>query len=131
VIQSHLLPIFIGWLAASLALIAEHIALLRQPWQLTPPATYIVGVLTILGGCAIWALIEPASVEPLLALLAFAVISMGSGAWVLLLYWLDERSARARTQAARTAEIVGAAKGLTQEIIDRGSRGKDPSRHDN
>lgn len=125
---SHLLPIAIGWLASSLALIAEHIALARAPWRLQPPATYTVGVLTLLGGGLVWALLEHAPVEPLVALVAFAAIAMGSGTWVLLLYWWDERSARQQA-VHRARELEDVARGLTAALRDE--RGQNHSQHHN
>lgn len=104
----------LGWLVASLALIAEHLALWDQPWRLSEPVNYIVGVLTILGGCAVWAWRQAQSgpIDPWLALIAFGLIAVGSGGWIVLAYGLRGRLTLIRARETRVqqrkAEIVGA-----------------------
>ena len=103
----------LGWIVASLALALEHIALWEQPWRLAEPVNYIVGVLTILAGCAVWAWrqAQVEDVSPWLALIAFGLIA-SSGGWVILGYGLRGRLAirKKNTEAVQTkrAAIAGA-----------------------
>ena len=123
----HLLPMFAGWAVTALALWIEHVLLLHQPWRLRPPATYRVGVLTILAGYCLWAGLEAlqtSTIEPWLAVAALVVIGPGAGAIVELLYWWDERHAR-QEATRRTHELAADAEGLIDGL--RGSN--DPRRH--
>lgn len=83
----------LGWLVSSLALVLEHVYCWNQPWRLSEPWNYAVGVLTILGGCAVWAWRQSGTVEPWLACIAFSIIAVGSGAWVVLAYAIRGRLA--------------------------------------
>lgn len=123
---------FVGWLVTLLALWVEHIALTHEPWRLGPPATYRVGVLTILGGYCLWAGLETRQttvVEPWLAVLALIVIGPGAGVIVEVLYWYDgrrraQRTARAAADLADDIadDIKGAIRGLRRGTDDPQSR---------
>src|SRR6185369_5240235 len=100
-------PIALGYIVASLGLIAEHIALWRQPWRLDAPWNYIIGVLTILAGCGVWASAVQGHIAPDEALIAFAIIAVGSGAWIALAYYIRDRQERGKLAAQRRGEVVG------------------------
>jgi len=103
----------LGWLVASLALIAEHIALWEMPWRLSEPANYVVGMLTVLGGCAVWAWRQAQAepIDPWLAVIAFGIIA-SSGGWIVLAYGLRGRltlkRARDKAISQRKSDIAGA-----------------------
>lgn len=114
---------FAGWLATMLALWVEHIALKREPWRLGPPATYRIGVLTILAGYVLWAGLETAQrtlIEPWLAVVALVLIGPGAGVIVEILYWWDARKER-QAAASTAAELTGMAKGLVKELRGHGT----------
>lgn len=124
------LPIAFGYIVASLGLIAEHVALWRQPWRLDAPWNYIIGVLTILCGCGVWAMAVRGPIQPDEAWIAFALIAAGSGAWVALAYYVRDRQARARNAAIRRGEVVGGARGLISELLEGDADAThDPRRH--
>ena len=106
----------LGWMVASLALIAEHVVLWEQPWRLSEPVNYIVGVLTILAGCTIWAWrqAQTGAVDPWLAVIAFVFIAVGSGAWIVLAYGLRGRLRLKQDKDRR----IGKIRANTAEALD-------------
>lgn len=120
-------PILLGWLVASLGLIAEHIALWGQPWRLEVPWSYIVGVLTITAGCAVWAAAHTGGPSADEAFIAFCAIAWGSGGWIALAYYIRGRMERAKKAAEKRGEVVGSARGMIAELERDGTH--DPSRH--
>lgn len=105
----------LGWIVASLALALEHIGLWDQPWRLAEPVNYIVGVLTILAGCAVWAWrqAQTGAIDPWLALIAFGIIAT-SGGWVILGYWVRGRL----TFKRKTAEHIQSKKHAIAGVLD-------------
>lgn len=102
----------IGLIVATLGLLAEHYALLAPLWKLSEPWNYAAGVLTILAGCAVWASRQDGPIDPWLAVIAFGIISIGSGFWIVIAYWAEGRLTlwkKARASVAqRKSEIAGA-----------------------
>jgi len=104
----------LGWIVASLALGIEHVLLWEQPWRLLEPWNYAAGVLTILAGCAVWAWRQAQSgpIDPWLALIAFSIIAVGSGFWIVVAYAargrLTLKRARDKNISQRKADIAGA-----------------------
>ena len=122
-------PILLGWLIASLGLIAEHVALWRQPWRLDAPWNYVIGVLTILCGCAMWAGTVQGHIAPDEAWVAYAIISVGSGAWIALAYYIRGRLERGQKQAQKRGEVVGSARGMIAELENTHDGTHDSRRH--
>jgi hypothetical protein len=108
----HFEPIAIGYIVAAVALVAEHVLLWPMSWRIERPWTYVMGVLTLLFGCFVWARIVRRPVDPMDALTAFALICT-SGKWVIAAYWFRDRDAK-RKQAA---ELTGKAIALAQDLI--------------
>lgn len=121
-ILPHVLPLFVAWLATMLTLWIEHVALSRPPWRLGPPATYRVGVLTIIGGYLLWIGLEVAQgmrqIDIWIALVALVVIGPGAGVIVEVLYWYDARRGQSAT---RQGELVGSARDILNELRGRGT----------
>lgn len=108
----------------SLTLLAEHIGLWNTPWRLSPPASYAIGVGTLAGWYALWCVLMG---DYLIFAVAFLFLAAGSGAWIVLAYWLRERLdiLKQRSRNAGRAEsnppaIAPFAPYLTQDPIDRG-----------
>ena len=110
----------LGWLIASMALVLEHISLWHQPWRLAEPFNYIVGVLTILAGCAVWAWrqAQTGDINPWLALIAFGIIAIGSGGWIMLAYWLRGRLALTKARDAHVSDRKRAIAGALDDTLD-------------
>ncbi len=109
----------LGWLVASLALALEHIGLWEQPWRLSEPINYIVGVLTILGGCAVWAWrqAQTGTIDPWLALIAFGMITT-SGGWVIVGYWVRGRLTITRKRETHIQGQTAAIAGVLDDTLD-------------
>jgi membrane protein implicated in regulation of membrane protease activity len=108
-----LIPAFIaGWLLTLVMLAVEHLL-----WKDTPRVVrYCLGAGTICAGCSLAGLLLD---DPILAFGPWCIASAGvlTAAWT----WYDDRAATQAKTAQKRGEIVGAARGLTQELIDRGS----------
>jgi hypothetical protein len=120
ILLPHILPLFAAWLATALALWIEHVILKRPPWRIEPPATYRVGVLTIIGGYTLWIGLALAagirSIDIWVALVALIVIGPGAGAVVEGLYWWDARNERSEALQRGAGELAGVGKGLVREL---------------
>jgi hypothetical protein len=114
-------PITIGWALSAALLIAEHIALWSLPWRLKEPWSYVVGVGTLGVGWIAWALTASGPISPIDAVASVGVIC-SSGVVILLAYYVRGRLGQTREAAQQTGEIIGAAKGLTQALIDGGGK---------
>lgn len=108
-------PIAIGFVIAAALLLTEHVILWSQPWRLTPPWSYIVGVTTLFVGWIAWGMAASGPIAPLDAVANIAVVS-SSGSIIVLAYYIRGRIDNAR----QTDRIVEKAKSLTQAIIDNG-----------
>jgi membrane protein implicated in regulation of membrane protease activity len=109
----------IGWLVTFLLLIIEHMLWKDQPRLVR----YLLGGGTICLGCSVaGAILE----SMLLGFGAWVIAS--AGLIVIYLTWQDQRTSKAKQAAAKRGEIIGATKGLTQEIIDGGG---ERSQHQN
>lgn len=81
-------------LCAALALGAQHLVLYKWPLRLSRPAAFIVGLLTLLAFCTLWAMWArgiAGAIDPLIAVLAFWVICGMGGLVVAVAYWLRRR----------------------------------------
>jgi len=118
--NSYIGNVALGWLVASLGLTLEHIWFWEQPWRLAEPWNYATGVLTILAGCAVWAWQQAqlGSVDPWLALIAFCIIAVGSGFWVVLAYGLRGKLALKKEQADRILAGKHAIAGALDDTLD-------------
>lgn len=106
-------------IGCAVTLIAEHIGLWRHPWRLSPPITYIIGVLTLCFWFAIWA----AWIGVLGAAVAFFFLAGGSGSCVILAYWLRSRLDILKQQSRKAGQAsVPFSPYLRQEEIDHGGR---------
>lgn len=108
-------------LGCSLSLITEHVMLWDRPWRLKRPASYCIGTLTLAFWFAIFCwMVGP---EYIVFAVAFLLLASGSGATIILAYWVRERldilkqQARSAGAASRPIETFLP---YTQEIIDRG-----------
>lgn len=104
----------VTWLICALAFWIEH-----ANWKDAPrEVRYLLGGGTLCAGCSIaGALLN----DVLLAILPWPIAS--AGLIVLLLMWLEGRDTKRAERAQRSGEIIGAARGLTQEMIDAGQSG--------
>jgi len=109
----------LGWLVASLALIAEHMALWELPWRLSEPANYVIGMLTVLGGCAVWGWRQAQSgpIDPWLAVIAFGIIA-SSGGWIVLAYGLRGRLTIKRARETAIQQRKNAIAGALDDTLD-------------
>jgi hypothetical protein len=123
----QLLPTLMGWTISSALLIAEHVLLWGQPWRLTRPWNYVIGLGTVLFGCFVWALTARGPVSTFEAFWSFACIS-ASGGWIMLAYYIRDRLAQ-RSEATRNA---WRGLRLTQDLIDAGGpdAARQPDVHD-
>jgi membrane protein implicated in regulation of membrane protease activity len=107
-----LIPAFLaGWVLTFVLLAIEHLL-----WKDTPRVVrYCLGAGTICTGCTLAGLLLD---NPVLAFGPWTIASAGiiTALWT----WYDDRTQSAVKNAQKRGEIVGVAKGLTQEIIDRG-----------
>lgn len=87
---------------------------------------YVIGTAICCAGMTIAGLLLA---DALLMIVPWALTS--AGATVLINYHVEAKRRERERAAQRHGEIVGAARGLTQEIIDRGSRGTNTPGHDN
>lgn len=112
--------IALGWLIASMALVLEHVGLWSQPWRLAEPVNYIVGVLTILAGCTVWAWrqSQEGAIDPWLALIAFGIIAVGSGGWIILAYWLRGKLALTKARDGQIRDRKHAITGALDDTLD-------------
>ncbi len=111
--MTQLFPAFAaGWLLTAALLIIEHLL-----WKnVSVVVRYMLGAGTLCTGCSVaGAILDNA----ILAIGPWVVAS--AGLVVVLMYWYDERAASLAKSATKRGEIVGTTKGLTQELIDRGS----------
>jgi hypothetical protein len=110
----------LGWLVASLALVLEHMWFWVQPWRLAEPWNYATGVLTILAGTAVWAWQQAqlGAIDPWLALIAFGIIAVGSGFWVVLAYGLRGKLALRKAHAEQIKDRKIAIAGALDDTLD-------------
>lgn len=110
----------LGWLVASLGLGLEHVWFWEQPWRLAEPWNYAAGVLTILAGCAVWAWRQAlaGAIDPWLALIAFGLIAIGSGFWVVLAYGLRGKLALKKAQAEHIKDRKHQVAGALDDTLD-------------
>lgn len=99
-------------IGAALSLLAEHLALWDAPWRLSRPASYVLGVATLLIWFAVWAIAQ----GELNALAALCTITGAGGGTVIIAYWVRGRLDEIRTRS----RAAGAASVLSQDAIDRG-----------
>lgn len=99
-------------------LFAEHVALYAQPWRVQRPWNYVIGVVTLAAGWAVWGLTADGPVAPIDAAISIMLISFGSGSVVVLSYAVRGRL----EQAKKNSDVITKAKILTQDLIDQGER---------
>lgn len=108
-----LIPAFIaGWLLTLVLLAVEHLL-----WKDAPRVVrYCLGAGTICAGCTLTGVLLD---NPIIAFGPWVIASAGvaTAGWT----WYDDHSAAKARSAQKRGEIVGAARGLTQELIDRGT----------
>lgn len=113
-----LIPAFLaGWILTVALLAIEHLL-----WKDAPRVVrYCLGAGTICTGCSFAGLILN---DPVLTFGPWVIASAGiiTAGWT----WYDDRTKERMHKAQRAGEIVAAAKGLTQELIDQ--RGRDAQR---
>lgn len=112
--MTALLPAFVaGWLLTVALLAVEHLL-----WKDAPLVVrYCLGAGTICTGCSLAGLILN---DPVLAFGPWVIASAGvlTAGWT----WYDDRTKEHVKKAQRSGEIVAAARGLTQDLIDQGGR---------
>jgi hypothetical protein len=117
--NSYIGNVALGWIVSSLGLGLEHLALWDQPWRLAEPWDHVVGVLTLLGGCAVWAwrqtLIGP--IDPWLAVFAFGLIST-SGLWIAVAYWLRRGFKFIQRNGERHRALARELEGTDGPVVD-------------
>ncbi len=120
-------PIAIAWIVTASVLIALHIAMWDQPWRLDAPWNYLIGVLTLAVGWAIWGLVASGPISPIDAVANIGAVTTAGGS-ILACYWLRGRWDKRQKQN----ETVAQAKRLTQDLIDNGGRqdARQPNLHD-
>lgn len=102
-----------GWLATAALLIIEHLL-----WKETTTETrYLLGGGAICAGCSVAGAVAD---SPLLAVGPWVVAS--AGLLIVIWRWLERQAAEREQNAQKNGEVIGAARGLTQEIIDNGGR---------
>jgi hypothetical protein len=105
-------PAFLaGWALTFVLLALEHLL-----WRDAPRIVrYLLGAGTICTGCSVTGLIIDD------ALLAFGPWVIASAGMLIAVWtWIEGRAEAQQRAARRQGEIVGAARGLTQDLIDRG-----------
>ncbi len=108
-------PIAIAWVVTAALLFAEHMALWDQPWRLDAPWNYLLGVLTLAVGWAIWGLTARGPISPIDAVANIGAVTT-SGAVILACYWWRGRWEKRQKQST----AVEKARQLTQSLIDEG-----------
>jgi bacteriorhodopsin len=106
---------FTGWIAT-----AALLALMHLLWKDAPrEVRYLLGGGAICGGCSLTGLVLD---QALLTFGPWVISSSG----LLIVAWTvyDRHHESARKAAQKQGEIVGAARGLTQELIDAGGQGR-------
>jgi membrane protein implicated in regulation of membrane protease activity len=108
-----LYPAFIaGWLLTLALLAIEHLL-----WKDAPRVVrYCLGAGTICIGCSVAGSILD---DPVLAFGPWFITS--AGLLIVAWTWYDDRTQTTVKTAHKSGEVVGATRGLTQELIDRGS----------
>ncbi len=102
-----------GWLLTAALLIIEHLL-----WSKTTTETrYLLGGGAICAGCSLAGTIAE---SPLLAIGPWVIAS--GGLIILVLRWYEQQATHREHGAQKNGELIGAARGLTQEIIDSGGR---------
>ena len=110
--------VIIGLVISTLGLLAEHYALLLPPWRLSEPWNYAAGILTILGGCAVWAWYQQGPIDPWLAVIAFGIIAIGSGFWVVVAYAAEGRLRLLKKTKEAIAQRKAAIAGALDDTLD-------------
>lgn len=111
-IQLYIPALLVGWTLTACLLVIEHLL-----WRDAPRAVrYLLGGGALCAGCTVAGVIAD---NALLAVGPWAIASAG----LLIVGWTlhEERAARARAQAQRSGELIGAARGLKEEIASRGN----------
>jgi hypothetical protein len=112
---AHYLPAFLtGWVATTALLALMHLL-----WKdALREVRYLLGGGALCAGCSLVALILD---DPLL-LVGPWIVGFPGGLLIVGWTWYERRYQADKHTAQRRGEIVGAAKGLTQELIDAGGR---------
>jgi membrane protein implicated in regulation of membrane protease activity len=107
-----LLPGFLaGWLLTIALLAIEHLL-----WKEAPRVVrYLLGAGALCLGCSLTGLILD---DVLLVFGPWCIASAGMA--IAVWTWIEARTQEQRKAARRQGEIVGAARGLTQDLIDQG-----------
>lgn len=112
--MTELIPPFVaGWLLTAALLVIFHLLFDDQVEEVR----YILGAGAICTGCSLTGLLID---NPILTFGPWIVTS--SGLVVIVMQWFERRARTRETNAQKSGEIVGIARGLTQEIIDRGNQ---------
>lgn len=121
--MTALIPAFLAAWLLTLALLAIEHLLWRDAAR---TVRYLLGAGTICAGCSLAGLILDD------ALLVFGPWVVASAGMLIAVWtWIEERTQEQRKTVRRQGELIGAAKGLTQELIDHGGRrDAQRSRHD-
>jgi membrane protein implicated in regulation of membrane protease activity len=117
-----LFPAFLaGWLLAVALLALEHLL-----WKDAPRTVrYLLGAGTICAGCSLTGLILDDVV------LTFGPWAIASAGLVIVAWtWIEGRTQASARAARRQGELVGAARGLTQELIQGGQGAAQRPGHD-
>ena len=109
----------IGWVVAGALLLIEHAYFDSEQEE----TRYMLGAGALCIGMSVAGVIAGSA---LLVIIPWAVAS--SGLVIVVIQWYERKAEAGRTTAQKRGEIIGAAKGLTQEMIDRGNN---PTRHHN
>lgn len=118
----QIVAILIGWLIAASILIIQHLLWAGTSAQVR----YLLGTGAICVGCSLTgAILENA----LLVIGPWAIAS--SGLVVLVIHWFEAEQVTKQRQARKTGELVGAARGLLQELNNDGQSSLEQTRSKN
>lgn len=112
-VTHHLAAFLGGWVTTACLLVIQHLLWANTSRQVR----YLLGTGAVCMGCSVAGAILD---DAVLAVMPWAIAS--AGLIILVIYWFEGQQHERERGAQKNGEIIGMAKGLSQDIIDRGGR---------